>query len=389
MPSLKTDSPLSRRIVRAFFDFLDSVEPAPGADLEGLDVARECLREVFKLPLTSPSNDDASLKPALLLDLFRSLDANVDDHTSTAAADADVSHSQAPKAQSNDRVGTSYEMAGESKDELFGQFFAALEKNHFFKTAPDGNDDPVQLDKATHLFHDALNVMEQAGCQSFTKSSLAETLKAQGNQAMQSKRYSEAVELYSCAISLYENNAVYYCNRAAAFTQVHKYTEAISDCLKSIEIDPHYSKAYSRLGLAYYALGNYRDAIDRGFRKALALDPDNESVKENIRVAEQKLKEHQGNGSDQMNSSGNAWQEIPNGGIHLSDFLSILRNMVSQSTGEQPHPQERQGNADLGENLPPELRGALQSLMGGFSGAAAATNGNPQPQDSNGRPPTN
>lgn len=48
--------------------------------------------------------------------------------------------------------------AGVSKDELFGQFFAALEKNNFFRSMPDGSDDPVQLEKATHLFHDALTV---------------------------------------------------------------------------------------------------------------------------------------------------------------------------------------------------------------------------------------
>lgn len=55
--------------------------------------------------------------------------------------------------------------------------------------------------------------------------------------------------------------------RAAAYTQVHKYIEAISDSRKSIEIDPSYSKAYSRLGLAYYAQGNYADAIEKGFKK--------------------------------------------------------------------------------------------------------------------------
>ena len=49
-------------------------------------------------------------------------------------------------------------LAGVSKDELFGQFFAALEKIHFFRAMPDGNDDPAQLDKATRLFQDALNV---------------------------------------------------------------------------------------------------------------------------------------------------------------------------------------------------------------------------------------
>lgn len=45
-----------------------------------------------------------------------------------------------------------------SKDELFGQFFAALEKIHFFKRTSDGNDDMVQLEKVTRLFHNAINV---------------------------------------------------------------------------------------------------------------------------------------------------------------------------------------------------------------------------------------
>ena len=55
--------------------------------------------------------------------------------------------------------------------------------------------------------------------------------------------------------------------RAAAYTQINHFEEAINDCLKSIEIDPNYSKAYSRLGFAYYAQGKYRDAIDKGFIK--------------------------------------------------------------------------------------------------------------------------
>ena len=55
--------------------------------------------------------------------------------------------------------------------------------------------------------------------------------------------------------------------RAAAYTQINHYAEAIRDCLKSIEINPSYSKAYSRLGFAYYAQGNYRDAVNKGFMK--------------------------------------------------------------------------------------------------------------------------
>lgn len=50
-------------------------------------------------------------------------------------------------------------LAGESKDALFGQFFSALfERSLFFKTLPDGSDDPVRLEKATKIFHEALAV---------------------------------------------------------------------------------------------------------------------------------------------------------------------------------------------------------------------------------------
>uniref|UniRef100_A0A2C9U2Z5 Uncharacterized protein n=1 Tax=Manihot esculenta TaxID=3983 RepID=A0A2C9U2Z5_MANES len=433
MANLRTDSPLSRRIVRAFLDFLDSVEPAPGVDLEGLEVVRECLTEVFNID-SSPTED--CIQPGLVVDLFRSLAVNeprkvnlshgdtpANTFSSSHAENAvDASHSETSRTQGDEWTQPSHAM-GVSRDELFGNFFAALEKINFFKTTHDGNDDPIQLDKATSLFHDALNDMEKAGCQSFNQNSLAETLKSQGNRAMQSKMYADAIELYSCAISLSENNAVYYCNRAAAYTQIQKNDEAIRDCLKSIEIDPNYSKAYSRLGLAYYAQGNYRDAIEKGFRKALLLDPHNESVKENIQVAEQKLKEEQKRaGRDQnMNSSSRDSQEfnsqIPmftsmpfNSNAIPADFANMLRNMATQVYPGEP-PQGRQGedrnvsgsgepeirvggniNMNLGENIPEELRGALRSMMGMFSGAAPPSPTQGTPQDTNptaGRSPTN
>lgn len=49
-------------------------------------------------------------------------------------------------------------LSGISKDEIFGQFFGALEKAHFFKTMPDGTDDEEQLDRATRAFHSAIAV---------------------------------------------------------------------------------------------------------------------------------------------------------------------------------------------------------------------------------------
>lgn len=49
-------------------------------------------------------------------------------------------------------------VAGTCRDELFTQFFSALEKVRYFRSTPDGDDDPAQLEKATKIFHDAISV---------------------------------------------------------------------------------------------------------------------------------------------------------------------------------------------------------------------------------------
>ncbi|XP_031739803.1 small glutamine-rich tetratricopeptide repeat-containing protein isoform X2 [Cucumis sativus] len=303
MANLRTDSPVACRIVRAFLDFLNSVEPGPGVDVEGLEVAKQCLEQVFQVE--SPAADELTDFDSLV-EIFGSPESFQRSRTSSFVDngavpldhrshfnvnDSDANLSQS-KHQGGDSSRESHPM-GVFQDELFGQFVLALEKLHYFRTTADGRDDPDQLERATRLFHDALGEMDRSGCAEINHKNLAESLKSLGNRAMKSKLYSDAIELYSCAIALCENNAIYYCNRAAAYTQIQKYSEATRDCLKSIEIDPNYSKAYSRLGLALYDQGNYRDAIDKGFMRALQLDPNNEAVRENIRVAEQKLKEAQ------------------------------------------------------------------------------------------------
>nr|GEY80696.1 ferric reduction oxidase 7 [Tanacetum cinerariifolium] len=50
---------------------------------------------------------------------------------------------------------------------------------------------------------------------------------------------------------------------------------ALARLKKSISIDPNYSKAYSRLGYAYFTQGNYMDAIGRGFARGKRIRDDN------------------------------------------------------------------------------------------------------------------
>lgn len=129
----------------------------------------------------------------------------------------------------------------------------------------------------------------------------AESFKNQGNDLMKQEKYQEALECYSQAISIDENNAIYYANRAAAASKLANHRSAIDDCLEAIEIDPSYSKAYGRMGLAYASLEDHSKAKE-AYVKAVELDPTNESYRNNLAIAEEKVS--QSSGSTSQDGSG-------------------------------------------------------------------------------------
>ena len=57
-------------------------------------------------------------------------------------------------------------------------------------------------------------------------------------------KFGQAIDLYTQAIELSGQNAVYWANRAFAHTKLEEYGSAIQDASKAIEIDPKYSKAW-------------------------------------------------------------------------------------------------------------------------------------------------
>ncbi|XP_028260531.1 small glutamine-rich tetratricopeptide repeat-containing protein alpha [Parambassis ranga] len=116
----------------------------------------------------------------------------------------------------------------------------------------------------------------------------AERLKNDGNDQMKVENFAAAVEFYSKAIAINPHNAVYYCNRAAAYSKLGNYAGAVQDCEQAISIDPNYSKAYGRMGLALASLNKHTEAASY-YKKALELDPDNDTYKTNLKIAEEKM----------------------------------------------------------------------------------------------------
>lgn len=76
----------------------------------------------------------------------------------------------------------------------------------------------------------------------------AEKLKQLGNSQMSRKEYTEAIQSYTEAIGCDDANAVYYSNRAAAYSSLGEHQKAIDDAEKAIETNPNFVKAFSRLG---------------------------------------------------------------------------------------------------------------------------------------------
>jgi small glutamine-rich tetratricopeptide repeat-containing protein alpha len=76
----------------------------------------------------------------------------------------------------------------------------------------------------------------------------AEKHKQAGNAQMTSKDYDAAIESYNKAVSLDSTNAVYYSNRAAAYSCKGDHLAALGDAEKAISVDPKFVRAYHRLG---------------------------------------------------------------------------------------------------------------------------------------------
>ncbi|TVY23226.1 Small glutamine-rich tetratricopeptide repeat-containing protein [Lachnellula hyalina] len=90
----------------------------------------------------------------------------------------------------------------------------------------------------------------------------AEALKSQGNSAMALKDYPKAISLYSKALALVPGNPIFLSNRAAAYSASKDHESARADAEAAVSADPSYTKAWSRLGLAKFALGDAQGSME-------------------------------------------------------------------------------------------------------------------------------
>ncbi|XP_075731385.1 small glutamine-rich tetratricopeptide repeat-containing protein beta isoform X2 [Rhipicephalus microplus] len=198
----------------------------------------------------------------------------------------------------------------------------------------------------------------------------AEKYKQEGNHMMKLEMYTAALECYTKAISLDGRNAVYYCNRAAAHSKLDNHLDAIEDCQRALEIDPKYGKAYGRIGLAYASLNQHQRAKEC-YQKAVELDPENQSYINNLRVAEEKLRELSAATLMQDPSMQNIMSGLMSGGLSqntgggLDALLQAGQQLASQMQAANPELVEqlrRQMNNNAGNRDPSEPDGPDRNM---------------------------
>ncbi|XP_014251718.1 RNA polymerase II-associated protein 3-like [Cimex lectularius] len=106
----------------------------------------------------------------------------------------------------------------------------------------------------------------------------AEEYKKIGNELVNQRKYEEAIEPYTKAIKLYNQDPIFFANRAVCFIKMENFKASEADCSEAIKLDYKYVKAYIRRASARKALNNLEGAC-RDLQSIVILEPNNITVK--------------------------------------------------------------------------------------------------------------
>lgn len=140
----------------------------------------------------------------------------------------------------------------------------------FISYSPDGCDILVNygseqiylfnIDKAEPPVYLNLPRLPPEPALKFPKSEKVEEIKCSGNEFLENENYIQAIRAYTEAIRIAPKNPILYLNRATALMR-RKYLgdnyEALKDCHRALQLDPHYIKAHFRLARSLNEISQY------------------------------------------------------------------------------------------------------------------------------------
>lgn len=224
----------------------------------------------------------------------------------------------------------------------------------------------------------------------------AEAEKSHGNAAMARKDYPAAITFYTKALALAPTNPIYLSNRAAAYSATHDHTAAVADAEMAVAADPKYTKAWSRLGLARFVLGDARGSME-AYQAGIEAEGNggSEAMRKGFKTAKEKVEEQEreldaAGMAEGVDEDSGAARAPPGGGGGGMPDLSALAGMMGGGGGGggMPDMSAIMSNpmfASMAQNLMrnpealqglmnnPQLRGMAERFgVGGAGGGAPA-----------------
>ncbi|XP_066343561.1 hsp70-Hsp90 organizing protein-like [Miscanthus floridulus] len=153
--------------------------------------------------------------------------------------------------------------------------------------------------------NDAERAKRELEQQEYYDPRIADEEREKGNEFFKQQKYPEAVKHYTEALRRNPKDPRVYSNRAACYTKLGALPEGLKDAEKCIELDPTFSKGYTRKGAIQFFMKEYDKALET-YQAGLKHDPKNQELLDGVRrcveqinkasrgeLSEEELKERQ------------------------------------------------------------------------------------------------
>lgn len=192
-----------------------------------------------------------------------------------------------------------------------------------------------------------------------------------GNKNFDQKNYDEASQLYSEASQQKAKDFGSHYNLGNAFYRKEMYEDAIAQYEKSLENAENESQRVSALynmGNAYFQQGNSKKAVD-SYKKALKLDPDNDKILHNLRIAQKKEEKKQNQSEKksqkEQNQQDNQQQDIDRYSPEKDRFRKENNeNQHEQDSENQLKKQEKREEEELLKQIAEKEQHAARRALG-------------------------
>ncbi|KAF3322405.1 hsp70-Hsp90 organizing protein 3 [Carex littledalei] len=147
-----------------------------------------------------------------------------------------------------------------------------------FQKALTEHRNPDTLNK----LNDAERAKKELEQQEYFDPKIADEEREKGNDFFKQQKYPEAVRHYTEALKRNPKDPRVYSNRAACYTKLGALPEGLKDAEKCIELDPTFTKGYTRKGAVQFFMKEYEKAMQT-YQEGLKHDPNNQELTDGIR----------------------------------------------------------------------------------------------------------